>query len=320
MAAAISADSSPEHGDANDSGEPERPVEPAKRPSQPDPARPRRPGPVRGRLLLGRLLDLLRARRGRRPRPRTDAADLPRRGPALRPHHPQLRGGRRHVPRARRLLELRPPRLQRAGRLHRRLGDPDRLPDRRCAGGHLGAALPGADLLRPLRAGLGDRRRGAGHRRRLPAQRAQHHRPRPRAATGGPGARRHQPAAGGDRRRGAHRPAPGPAHRPARSLQRPERRRHRLRLGGGDARLRRDRGRFGPGPRHRRPPARPQADRLGRRLRRAAGLRRDGRGGADGGAGRRRAARSPHRARRPTSSRRRCSASSPPSTRTGSPR
>ena len=41
---------------------------------------------------------------------------------------------------------LRPPRLQRADRLHRRLGDPDRLPDRDRARGDLGAALPGADL------------------------------------------------------------------------------------------------------------------------------------------------------------------------------
>ena len=125
------------------------------------PPRARRPRALRRRLLGGRLLDLLRARRRRRPRPRPDAADLPRRRPALRPHHAQLRRGRGDDPRARRLLELRPPRLQRADRLHRRLGDPDRLPDRRRAGGDLGPALPepiSADFAEPGWE-IGDRRR-----------------------------------------------------------------------------------------------------------------------------------------------------------------
>ena len=57
-----------------------------------------------------------------------------------------LRRGRGDVPRARRLEHARPPRVQRAGQLHRRLGDPDRLRDRdrACRGHH--PALPRADL------------------------------------------------------------------------------------------------------------------------------------------------------------------------------
>ena len=81
-------------------------------------------------LLGGRLLDLLLARGRRRPRARADAADLPRGGAAVRAHDAHLRRGRRDVPRARRVVHLRPPRVQRAGQLHRRLGDPDRLRDR----------------------------------------------------------------------------------------------------------------------------------------------------------------------------------------------
>ena len=164
-------------------------------------ARPRRALAVRRRLLGGRLLDLLRARRRRRPRPRPDAADLPRLRPALRPDHAQLRRGRGDVPRARRLLDLRPPRLQRADRLHRRLGDPDRLPDRDRPGGDLGAALPGADLGQLRQAGAGDRRRRRGDRRGLRAQHLQRHRPRAAALAGVAGPRRPRPAAGGDRRR-----------------------------------------------------------------------------------------------------------------------
>ena len=138
-------------------------------------------------------------------------------------------------------------------------------------------------------------------------------------AAGRPRPRRPRPAAGGDRRRRARGLAPRPPHRPARPLHRPELQRHRLRGGGRDARLRRDRGRLRPRPRHRRRAARPEADRLARRDRGAARLRRDGGDRADGGAGGRR----PARARRPrsaaSSSRRRCSASSPPTTRPGSP-
>ena len=215
-------------------------------------ARPRRALAVRRRLLGGRLLDLLRARRRRRPRPRPDAADLPRLRPALRPDHAQLRRGRRDVPRARRLLELRPPRLQRADRLHRRLGDPDRLPDRDRPGGDLGAPLPGADLGQLRRAGAGDRRRRRGDRRRLRAQHPQRHRARAAALARRAGPRRPRPAAGGDRRRRARRPAPRPAHRPARPLHPAELQGHRLRRGGRDARLRRDRGRLRPRARHRR--------------------------------------------------------------------
>ena len=122
---------------------------------------PRRPDAVRRRLLGGRLLDLLLARAGRRLRPRADAAGLPRRRARLRPQHPQLRRGRVDVRRARRLGDVRPPRLQRAGQLRRRLGDPDRLRDRDRPGGDLGAALPDADLVRV------HRRRGRDRHRRL---------------------------------------------------------------------------------------------------------------------------------------------------------
>ncbi len=97
----------------------------------------------------------------------------------------------------------------------------------------------------------------------------------------------------------ARRPAPGPAHRRARPLHRPQLHRHRLRRGGGDARLRGDRGRLRPRPGHRRRPSRPEADRHARRRRRAAGLRRHGGDRADGGAGRRRAERPRDRARQP---------------------
>ena len=104
--------------------------------------RPRGSLALRRRLLGGRLLDLLLARGRRRPRPRADAADLPRRRPAVRPDDAHLRRGRGDVPRARRLVDVRPLRLQRAGLVHRRLGDPDRLPDRHRPGGDLRPALP----------------------------------------------------------------------------------------------------------------------------------------------------------------------------------
>ena len=93
----------------------------------------------------------------------------------------------------------------------------------------------------------------------------------------------------------------------------PELRRHRLRGGAGDARLRRDRGRLQPRPRHRRQGERDLKRIVSRRCDRgAAGLRRDGGDRADGGAGRRRAARAGDGARRTSSSRSRCSGSSPP--------
>ena len=141
---------------------------------------------------------------------------------------------------------------------------------------------------------------------------------RGRPALAGPaGARRPGAAAGGDRRRPARRPAPGPAHRPARSLLAAERARHHLRGGDRDAGLRRDRGRLRPRARHRSQPPRPQAGGDPRRLRRAPGLRRDGGDRADGGAGGRPARTVRKRRSAANSSRSRCSASSPPSTRTG---
>ena len=139
------------------------------------------------------------------------------------------------------------------------------------------------------------------------------------ALAGAAGAGRPRPAAGGDRRRRPRRPASRPPDRAAPPLLRPQLQGHRLRRRGGDARLRRDRGRLRPRARHRRRPPRPEADRLARRDRGAARLRRDGGDRADGGAGGRRAARARDRARQHSSSRSRCSGWSPPSTRTGSP-
>ena len=125
-------------------GEPELTEPPVDRLARP--ALPRRSLALGGRPLGDRLLDLLRARARRRPRTRADAADLPRRRPALRADDHDLRRGRRDVHRARRIDDARPPCLQRAGQLRRRLGDPDRLRDRDRPGGDHGAALPHADL------------------------------------------------------------------------------------------------------------------------------------------------------------------------------
>ncbi len=88
---------------------------------------------VRARLHDVGQLGLLRARRRRAARARADAGRLPRRRRLLRARLDDVRRGRGAAPRARRLVGLRALRLQRAGQLRRRLGDPARLrdPDRR---------------------------------------------------------------------------------------------------------------------------------------------------------------------------------------------
>ena len=96
-----------------------------------DRARPRRAGAVRDRAERGRLVDLLRARASW---PATRSGSRPLvfllAGAVLRAHDAHLRRGQLAAPRARRRVDLRPLRLQRAVELHRRLGDPPRLPDR----------------------------------------------------------------------------------------------------------------------------------------------------------------------------------------------
>ena len=80
------------------------------------------PGPVRDRLRQRRLLDLLRARPGRRPRARPDAAGLHLRRRPVRADREDIRRGRLDVPGGGRLVLVRPPRLQRGGLVLRRLG------------------------------------------------------------------------------------------------------------------------------------------------------------------------------------------------------
>ena len=116
------------------------PAHPQRRIAEP---RPRRRRPVLGRLRQRRLLDLLRARRHRRLRPRPDPGRLRHLRPDLRRDRRHLRRGDRDVPGGRRLLELRPPRLQRDGQLHRRLGADAQLHDHGRDLGLLRAPLPG---------------------------------------------------------------------------------------------------------------------------------------------------------------------------------
>ncbi len=104
-------------------------------------------GPRRGRALLGRLrqrglVDLLRPGRNGGLRPRADAGRLRDRRPDLHGDRRHLRRGDGDVPRGRRLIELRAPRLQRAGQLHRGLGADAQLHHHRRHLGVLRAALP----------------------------------------------------------------------------------------------------------------------------------------------------------------------------------
>ena len=132
-------------------------------------------GAVCDRLRQRRLVDLLRARAGRRARAGADAGRLPLRRRALRADREDLRRGGGDVPRGGRLLLLRPPRVQRGRLLHRGLGPLARLHphdrDQRLLRPPLpGGVLPGA---RP-RAGGRHRR----DRRDRPARPGQHPRPR----------------------------------------------------------------------------------------------------------------------------------------------
>ena len=181
-------------------------------------SRPRRRGPVLRRLRQRRLVDLLRPRRHRRVRPRPDAGRLRHLRADLRRHRRHLRRGDRDVPRGRRLLQLRPPRLQRVRQLRRRLGADAQLHDHGRDLGLLRAPLPGRLLARarpqPRRR---DRRRGARHRPR----RAQHPRHRGVLETQ-PDPRHRRPRHPGRAGRDRHRPGAQPA-RPDR--QHPPRRR-----------------------------------------------------------------------------------------------
>ena len=98
---------------------------------------------VLGRLRQRRLLDLLRARGHRRLRAGADPGRLRDRRADLHVHRRLLHGGHRDVPGGGRLLELRPPRLQRAGQLLRRLGADAQLRDHGRDLGLLRAPLPG---------------------------------------------------------------------------------------------------------------------------------------------------------------------------------
>ena len=165
-----------------------------------------------------RVLDLLRARSRRRARARPDADRLPDHGPLLPVHRGHLRRGDRDVPRGRRVLELRAPRVQRVLVVLRRLG-PDAqlrrdgrdlrvlrpaLPRQRVLGG--AAALPGRHHRRR------DHHRDPGRDQRVRGQ-----------GVGGPehrarGRRLPHAGAAGDRRRGARaRRQPGPAGRQRRA-------------------------------------------------------------------------------------------------------
>ena len=112
---------------------------------------------------------------------------------------------------------------ERAGQLHRRLGDPDRLRDRDRPRGDLGAALPDPDLVRVHRCRRRDRHRRARDRAR---RRLQHRRRSPGSAASGCSTRgrgRRGAAAGrGDRRR-PDRPSSTSARSPTSSTRSPPR-------------------------------------------------------------------------------------------------
>ena len=116
------------------------PANPQRRIAEP---RPWRRGAVLRRLRQRRLVDLLRPRRHRRVRARADAGRLRHLRADLRRHRRHLRRGDRDVPRGRRLLELRPPRLQRVRQLRRGLGADAQLHDHGRDLGLLRAPLPG---------------------------------------------------------------------------------------------------------------------------------------------------------------------------------
>ena len=134
---------------------------------------------LRNRLRQRRLLDLLRARRHGGIRARAHADRLRHRRADLRGDLGDLRGGNRPLPGGRRLVQLRPPRLQRARQLRRRLGADARLRRDRRDLGVLRPALPVRLLGAAAREPVGHRRR---RDRRRPPGRDQHRgrRARPR--------------------------------------------------------------------------------------------------------------------------------------------
>ena len=151
------------------------------------PARPaqaaRQPGAVRDRPGLHRRLDLLLHRPRGRARARADLAGVPGRRAAVRRRRALLRRGRVAAPGARRRDGDRPLRVQRAGQLHRRLGDLPGLPDPRRAVRVRHHGLPGRVLAR-LRLRLPGVRRGRAGRALRRAR--GHPRRRRRGATSAP--------------------------------------------------------------------------------------------------------------------------------------
>ena len=254
--------------------------------------------PVRGRVGRRRILDLLLGRRRRRSRPGAHPGDLPGGRADVRPHVALLRGGRGDAAGAGRIRHLRPARLQRADQLHRRLGDPDRLPDRDRGGVDHGLPLPDADLGHVRRRG---RRAGRGGRRHRPRRHPQHrrrHRAKPAVSPRGAGAGRARAPAARNRRRADRRAPSGSPHGRAPSLLLSERQGHRLLARDRNDRLRGHRGgeRPGSGPRIR--AGGPEAGAGGGRDCDPADLRGNRRRGPDGGPGRVGSARPGDRARR----------------------
>ncbi len=99
-------------------------------------------------------------------------ARVPRVRPVLRVHDRDLRRGQLAAPRARRRLDVRALRLRRAVELHRRLGDPARLPDRDGDRRRRDLRLPRGVLDRARRGRGRDRDRRPGARLRRRSERA----------------------------------------------------------------------------------------------------------------------------------------------------
>ena len=188
----------------------------------------RRPGAVQHRVRQRRLVDLLRAGPRGAVGPRRHAGRLPPHRPALLHHRLVVRRGDGHGAGGRRLVQLRPPRLQRVRQLRRRLGADARLHRHRRHQRLLRAQLPGRllagaqDLPVQLHRRHRHHHRAGGHqRRRHQGGRAPQHRPRaagPRHAGPAHGPRRGAAAAAqaadrpGPPRRGADVGAPHLRH------------------------------------------------------------------------------------------------------------
>ena len=239
----------------------------------------RRSRPVRDRLRQRRLLDLLRARARRRPRARAHAAGVRVRRRAVRADGENVRRGRRDVPRSRRLLLVRAPRLQRRRLVLRRLGAEPRLHPHDRHLGVLRSPLP-ERVPRPALARSQPRRHRRRADRRGGARRAEH----PRAGRVGeaqlrPGDRRPEHADRARRPRVRARVQPDAADPSGAPRQRPQLARTDLRAVAGDARLHRHRdgrehGRGVPRPRASGPQGRqPRRAGRARRLRRHLGRR-----------------------------------------------